>query len=568
MEIAVHQSFKQSARVAFCVWAVMACFPAAGYGQGEKITTTKEYYDTGELRAVTNFLGGEKQGPAKIYHKNGVLKEDLWYKKGQLDGAARLYNDQGQIEETREYYKDEIIQSANARPQDLEISEDKSVALPKDDDQALDKEAVEFLRPPPVDELRVRAVSRPEGSEDVKTHYDTGELQGTYCTVGGKKNGPARTYFKNGNIKEILNYKDDVLIGSARKYYEDGTLYQEANFKDGRLEGQARIYAPQGQLEEERSYEDNQVVASPQAGFAGAAEVTTIKDASGESVPAKPDEIAKEENDQEEKTDHGKNQEDIEELEWDFELGFETSNIVYQEPTLMRQNGTMYGLGGSATRRQKNTQILDIILESWVNMFKIDTRYSWGRVDYKGRLSNGTPANTNGIFDFMWESRLLAGHDFMEMQPVLLTLYSGLGYRYLFDDLARDPGGYERESQYVYCPIGIDVTKPFQNDWSIGGNLEFDGLLGGWQTSHLSNTDPGYNDLKNEQRNGYGARASLRFIKKGEKLSFVLEPFCRYWNIEESDLVAITYRGVATGLYGQEPENNSTEWGVKLLTRF
>ncbi|MBU4313119.1 MAG: autotransporter outer membrane beta-barrel domain-containing protein [Candidatus Omnitrophica bacterium] len=231
----------------------------------------------------------------------------------------------------------------------------------------------------------------------------------------------------------------------------------------------------------------------------------------------------------------------------------EISYIMYDEPNVMEEKGLMYGIGASYTFRKDF-------------MFNVDARYSYGHVDYK---NSGT---IDSIDDFMLEFRGLLGYDFSKYEGYGITPYIGLGYRYLNDDssgMISSTGdrGYERESNYFYTPIGIEIINPLNNDWSMAAIFEYDYFWKGIQKSHLSGAVPSFSDLENDQNDGFGLRASLRFQKKGEKADFLIEPFVRYWDIEESETANITYNGVLWG-FGWEPENNSTEIGIRLAAVF
>jgi hypothetical protein len=229
----------------------------------------------------------------------------------------------------------------------------------------------------------------------------------------------------------------------------------------------------------------------------------------------------------------------------------EMSYIIYDEPNVMEQEGTMYGISASYTYRKDF-------------MFNIEARYTGGQVDYK---NSGTLDN---IDDFILEFRGLVGYDFSTYEGYGITPYIGFGYRYLNDDssgMTTSTGarGYERESNYFYSPIGIEIINPLNNRWSMGIILEYDHFWKGIQKSHLSDVSPAFSNMENNQNRGYGLRSSVRFERKGETVDFIIEPFVRYWDIEESDTENITYAGALWG-YGWEPENNSTEIGLKLTT--
>ncbi len=236
-----------------------------------------------------------------------------------------------------------------------------------------------------------------------------------------------------------------------------------------------------------------------------------------------------------------------------WEVGPEISHITYEEPGVMEEKGFMYGIAGSYAYHN-------------IYMLKVEGRYSFGQVDYK---NSGTIDDIdNSIFEF----RGLGGYDFRMSETSILTPYIGFGYRYLKDDvggMTSSTGalGYERESKYYYSPIGIETITKLDNGWSLGLTVEYDYFWKGIQKSHLSDVDASISDMENDQNDGYGLRGSIKLQKKSEKIDFIIEPFIKYWDIEKSEVSAITVAGSIWG-YGWEPENNSTEFGIKFAVKF
>ncbi len=238
------------------------------------------------------------------------------------------------------------------------------------------------------------------------------------------------------------------------------------------------------------------------------------------------------------------------------DLGLEVSHITYKEPGLMQEKGMMYGAAGSYSIHTNKLRL------------KFDGRLACGRVDYDGQLSNGTPYTVSGISDLIFEPRVSVGYDYAVSTKTLLTPYAGLGYRYLFDNLAKDVHGYNRESNYLYSPVGLDAVVSFENGWSAGAIAEYDLFWYGLQRSHLGDVYNGVDVVNNDQTRGYGARGSIKIQKKTERVDFIIEPFLRYWNIGQSKTSAITASGTNIIGYGYEPKNNSTEYGVKIAAKF
>jgi len=239
------------------------------------------------------------------------------------------------------------------------------------------------------------------------------------------------------------------------------------------------------------------------------------------------------------------------------EVGMETYYHRYKEPYVMQETGIMYGVNGAYTFYDKL-------------MLRAEGRFAAGQVDYK---NSGTMGNVN---DFLFETRGLAGYGFSVDTSIntnaLLIPYVGIGYRYLNDDsknrtTSTGAVGYERESNYVYSPIGIETITEIDSGWFLDLSLEYDYFWKGIQKSHLSDANRSYADLENDQNKGFGLRSSAKLIRKSENLDFVIEPFLRYWSIKKSEEKDVTFSGVIVG-YGYEPKNHTVEAGIKLGLNF
>ncbi len=239
-----------------------------------------------------------------------------------------------------------------------------------------------------------------------------------------------------------------------------------------------------------------------------------------------------------------------------WEVGPEISLIEYKEPDVMSEKGPMFGIDAAYTYRNNV-------------MIKVAGRYSYGQVDYDSSGS-GTMSNIN---DNLFEIRALGGYDFKFLSSFTMTPFIGFGYRYLSDNTSGQvtstgKKGYLRESNYYYSPIGIEVVNAFDNGWSAGVVLEYDYFWKGMQKSYLSKAVAGLNDVSNNQNGGYGGRGAIFVKKQRGRMSYTLEPFIRYWNIDKSDVQSVTYNGSYIGVGAYEPKNQSTEIGVKFMVGF
>ena len=223
----------------------------------------------------------------------------------------------------------------------------------------------------------------------------------------------------------------------------------------------------------------------------------------------------------------------------DMEAGVEIGDFHYRESHIMREDGVQYGLYGS---------IAVLAAHPWD--FQFYGSFVGGDVEYDGGYTGGRSLKgdtSNAIFNF----RGLAGYVLLE-ESVRIEPYSGLGFRYLINDLSDldVPGTYRRQQTYLYLPLGVDISLPLGYDgrWTIGLKSEFD-----WMFYGFHKTDKGL-DKEFDGQDGWG----IRFIPYvrwdfDENVAFKLEGFGEYWKINESD---------PDGGF-IEPENASNYYGAR-----
>jgi hypothetical protein len=236
-------------------------------------------------------------------------------------------------------------------------------------------------------------------------------------------------------------------------------------------------------------------------------------------------------------------------IESTIQLGVYASDIVYTEPSLMTEEGSLIGLVGKFS------------LYDEAKFQSLEVYYSSGDMDYDG---SGTISN---IPDKMFELRGLIGGNLKLSSTVKIIPYAGLGYRNLNDDSSgmlssTSASGYEREQIYLYIPIGIEFKKRRNFlGFMLSGRIEYDYLINGTNHSYLSTVGSGYDDITLNQHDGHGYRASIGLTRTlGHSGSITIEPFYRYWHISDSE---VTYDSMHRGWL--EPNNYSKEFGISLL---
>ena len=233
-----------------------------------------------------------------------------------------------------------------------------------------------------------------------------------------------------------------------------------------------------------------------------------------------------------------------------YEVGAQLSRYLYEEEKdghfFMHTKGNRLGLTGAATWAFGN--------DWYVNG---DIRYSYSEVNYKGTGTHG------GIPDKLWEVRAIGGKDF-SLDGYLLSPYIGIGYRNLVNELAEvGRGGYRRESEYWYLPVGLTHRFQVDSESRISSSVEYDYFLRGQQQSDLSDVAPGLNNQENHQNHGYGLRATLAYERKDWSVGL----FYDYWKIADSEPASLTNYGLPIGQL-MEPKNTTDEYGIQVKYRF
>lgn len=194
-------------------------------------------------------------------------------------------------------------------------------------------------------------------------------------------------------------------------------------------------------------------------------------------------------------------------------------------------------------------------------------RYVTGSVDYRSDAQFGS-ASANDKRDYYIETRALAGRR-MRFGGTNVALFTGLGYRYLYNDLrglnTLGQAGNRRTNAMVYLPVGVTLSRPIEGASRVEAGIEWNQLLYGRQKTYLSDSLPNYADVSNTQRVGYGIRLHLGFARD----NWMIRPYLDYWRIAASDKAPLIVNGApfrdSNGqLFIQEPRNWSTEAGLKL----
>ncbi|MEI8012192.1 MAG: hypothetical protein WCI27_06900 [Candidatus Omnitrophota bacterium] len=253
----------------------------------------------------------------------------------------------------------------------------------------------------------------------------------------------------------------------------------------------------------------------------------------------------------------------------EFKVGVERYTYRYNEIVddshFMHSRGYFTGYFGTYTFRPADT---DSIYSEILNVFRFELRYACGTTDYDGGNGAG-PLIFKGMKDYTYEFRGLTGKEFELDRDLTLMPYIGIASRYLFNGAEAIPGGgYNRESQYYYVPIGLETRLGLPYAWGVVSTIEYDFFARGHQKSHLEDiTGAGFEVINNAQHKGFGFRGDLSIVKELAHTRIGFGPFYRYWHIQDSNIAPFSQNGVIIG-GGVEPNNVTKEFGLKMDVAF
>jgi len=259
-----------------------------------------------------------------------------------------------------------------------------------------------------------------------------------------------------------------------------------------------------------------------------------------------------------------------------FQVAAEVSNYKYREPHTM--NLKAFPKAGFSIKYLRRSVLSKELLEEDPSFASLEFRYMTGDVDYTGGRFDGTPLSLKGMKDYYIEAGLRIGKEYHLSYDWRVGPYLGLGWRQLTNHLEQGgEGGYLRESRYFYMPLGFDFRYTTYGGWDVVWNGEFDWLIKGSQYSgtmadavDIGGVTYDLEPNRNSQDDGYGLRTSLKIEKAfGEKIGIFVEPFVRYWHIQNSDIGYKRISGTSWAVEGfYEPKNYTWEYGLKAGVSF
>ena len=227
------------------------------------------YYQNGNIKVKNTYKNGNEEGEGLFYYENGQLEEKYFMKNGKLDGEAINYFEDGKIR-NKAIFKDGIILEEEVH-ENNEIQKNifKNEEIVQQDiytKNKILKATIFFLENEKTKIItyhkngnKQEEVFSINGLLDGEAfiYYPSGKLENKSFFKDGKREGESLTYYENGKLKKKILYKNGMRNGFAIAYYENGIIEQKAYFVDDKKENERLYYDKKGNLIKTEIYKNN-----------------------------------------------------------------------------------------------------------------------------------------------------------------------------------------------------------------------------------------------------------------------------------------------------------------------
>jgi TonB family protein len=96
--------------------------------------------------------------------------------------------------------------------------------------------------------------------DSVVSYYNNGKIESIFHLRDNFRDGDARLFWDNGNIKEELSYINGRVEGLVRKYTQEGVLQEMFSIENGKREGPTSLFDSTGKYIDDIYYEEGILV--------------------------------------------------------------------------------------------------------------------------------------------------------------------------------------------------------------------------------------------------------------------------------------------------------------------
>lgn len=217
--------------------------------------------DTGIVRVEAKFVDGLRHGPEKRYDKEGRLERVINYSNGVRNGPDIVYNTDGLAINTTKWVDNDIWESREFWVGDMQFKERYTNGHLRKKYLLIEGKLVQITRfrvedpippqnnntttdnsPKYCDERATELAARRDWSLDWVEPDKSRSIPTTKLVHHGKQ----VSFWPNGNIESVYEFKNGYIHGKDITYNQDGTLATYCEYKHSRRHGSSITYYPNG----------------------------------------------------------------------------------------------------------------------------------------------------------------------------------------------------------------------------------------------------------------------------------------------------------------------------------
>ena len=220
------------------------------FSQSQSDTIYKEYFHgNGQIASKGYLINGKPGGIWKSYHMSGVRRSIGKWENGKLDSIWIFFNHTGDTSKIINYLQGK-------------------------------KNGYVYTYYPVLDDAKINLQSKELYLNDQRNgktyhYYRNGQIKKIIPFIDDIKNGLAFTFDTDSNIISITRYRNNEVIlyeeinryneknqktGVWKSFYADGTVKEEKEYLNGKLHGVYKIYTKDGFLVNALEYENGELI--------------------------------------------------------------------------------------------------------------------------------------------------------------------------------------------------------------------------------------------------------------------------------------------------------------------
>lgn len=164
----------------------------------------KYFYKSGALQAVSNYSVDGVIAITQTFHENGAPMAEGKYVRQKKDGKWKYYSDIDSCLIAEEHYKHGVLEG-----------------------------------------------------ESITYYPETGNSAEIFIYTAGKREGPYRKFFPDGNKMTKGTYTNDLLEGDFTLYYPNGKIQLKGQYKNGQQIGNWNYFDEEGNAIQEEDFKNN-----------------------------------------------------------------------------------------------------------------------------------------------------------------------------------------------------------------------------------------------------------------------------------------------------------------------